>query len=449
MYTIISIATLIISIYFFKKVSGSLSLTKLNMISWIFYVPLILQSFVASVIIINGWDDHYILNSVGPDVRMYGWIATQYTLLALPLGMLLSLWLVGLKTNKKTFSNFTNKPIVSSLSKRDTFVKLPLHIVSVLSVGAVAYTFYTIGYIPFFQVFSGSDDLALSLMRQEVHREFPGNVYVRNVLALTLSPLLSYVAYSYWRKTSSKIDFYWFAVLFVSSVFIVTYNLAKAPLIYYFLGFVFLKVLIDGRIKLKYLLFSFASFFVLIVILYLTVTSVTDASILFSINSGIGGRVFLSQAAGLYLSFAYFPSYNDFIGLGSLSSLLSSAFGIDYIDRSARIVMALFRPSAVEEGVAGVMNSLFIGEAWANFGLFGVIFAPIYVGFFIQTLFLFFLKSRKTPILLGSFAYFSYRMPITGGVNDFFYNPGMIIILFIFLNIYFLSLLLKKQKTSV
>ncbi len=97
-------------------------------------------------------------------------------------------------------------------------------------------------------------------------------------------------------------------------------------------------------------------------------------------------------------------------------------------------------------GIAGVVNSLFIGEAWANFGIYGVLIAPLYVGFLIQSLYLFFLKSKKTPFLLALFVSFSIKGAITGGFNDYFYNVNFIFLLFVFLSIYGVAFLIKTAK---
>ena len=95
MYLVISLFFLLASYLLFKKVSGSLSLTKLNLVSWIFYFQLIAQSYIASVLVINGLDNHYVINRVSDDAKFYGWLAVQYTMIALPLGKLGAVYLNG------------------------------------------------------------------------------------------------------------------------------------------------------------------------------------------------------------------------------------------------------------------------------------------------------------------------------------------------------------------
>ncbi|MBE0471796.1 MAG: hypothetical protein IBX55_20090 [Methyloprofundus sp.] len=446
MYILISLISLAISYVLFRRVAGSLALTKLNLVSWFFYYQLISQSFIASILVVNGWDNHYAINRIGEDARFYGWLAVQYTMIALPLGMLGAVYLNGLNSNRRLFHSYINKPVDVALSLKDSFIRYPLYALSVVAVFSIIYTFAMLKTNPLFAALSGFDALSLAGLRQETHREFPGNVYIRNIFAIGLTPILAYISFAYWRQTKNKTDFIWFFTMFVSSFFILTYDLSKAPFVIFVLGFLFLLVLINGGVSKK-IFYAFGLVaFVLILSAYFLIMDVVDPLALFSYNSGIGGRILLSQAAGTYFAFEHFPSSHDFIGFASLSNFFNNIFGLEASDRAARILMTIFNPKAVEAGLAGVMNSLFIAEAWANFGLFGVIIAPLYVGFIIQVIFMFFLRSRKTPLMLGLLAYLSYSFPVTGGFNDFFYNAGLMIVFFIFITVYIVGLLLKQSK---
>ena len=108
-------------------------------------------------------------------------------------------------------------------------------------------------------------------------------------------------------------------------------------------------------------------------------------------------------------------------------------------------------PESIYQGTVGVINSIFLSEAWANFGFLGIVLSPVYVGFIIGLLYNFILVSPKTPLFLGIYAYYSFRPTIIGGFNDYLYNPGnfFIISLLVFLLIYSKSLkILLERKTK-
>jgi len=373
----------------------------------------------------------------------------QYTMIAMPIGMLLVVFLSGRSTNASLFEWYLSRPIESMLSRRDSFMRLPLYALSGVALLSVAYTFAAIGSVPLAQVIAGGDALALAITRVDASMGFSGNVYVRNFLGYMLTPILAYVSYGYFRQTGSIRDRLWFCAMLVGAFFILTYDLSKAPIVVFALGFLFFHVLADGGVSRK-LFFLFGVLAVLLVLAgYAFIGKVTDPIALFSYNSGIGGRIFLSQAAGTYYAFEHFPASREFIGIASMSGLLSDIFGVESSERSSRIIMTIFNPTGVEEGSAAVMNSLFIAEAWANFGLLGVLVAPVYVGIFVQAVFMFFLKARKTPIVLGMFTYLSLKMPITGGFNDFVYAPGLMAIAFMFVTIYLMAVMLKALSRKM
>jgi hypothetical protein len=429
-------------------VSGSLKLTQLNMISWVFFYNLIVQSFIASVLVINNIDNHYMISKIqNEDSRLYGWLAVQYTMIMLPLGMLFVVNLFGYKNNNKLFNHYVNSDIKPFISIKDSYIKFPLYLLYIVSILSVLYVMITLRTIPLTGILQGLDSVSLSVLRQEASRGFTGNTYIKNIFALGLTPILSYVAFSYYKMTNTRNDLIWFISLFIASFLILTYNIAKGPFVAYLLGYAFLTILINGSIARKTLIMFFVIILTLIIIMYFALaTGGVSIGHLFNYNTGIVGRIILTQSAGTYLSFDLFPQYIDYIGFNSISSVLNSIVGAENIDRSARLLMIQIKPEAVDAGTAGVINSLFIAEAWANFGLLGALIAPFYVGIIIQTLFMFFLKLPKTPILLALFTYFSCRGSITGGFNDYMYNAGYLIIIVSFIWVYLIGFILKKGK---
>ena len=449
MYLLISITALVVSFVLFKKVAGRLKLTQLNMISWLFFYSLIIQSFIASVLIVHNIDNQYMINKLNDEnSRIYGWLAVQYTLIMMPLGMLFVVRLFGYKHNNRIFQKYVHSDIVPFLSIKDTYIRYPLYLLSFIAVLSVIYVMLMLKTIPITGIIQGLSSEALGLLRQSASRGFPGNEYVKNILALGLTPILAYISFSYYKMTKSKFDLIWFFILLIVTFLILSYNIAKSPFIEFLLGLLFLNILINGSIKKKTLFIFFGSALLMFVFLYFVISKVTDFSLLFSYNHGIGGRVLLTQAAGNYLSFDLFPNTVEHIGFSSMSGLLSSILDVTYVERSSRLLMENYFHSRIVAGTGGVINSLFIAEAWANFGLVGVLIAPFYVGVVIQTLFMFFLTMPKTPLVLGLFALFSYKGGVMGGFNNYIYNPGFTILALIFVLVYFTGLFFKQRKKN-
>lgn len=451
MFLLITIFTVYISSLLFKKASGTISVSKLNMMSWIFYYELVLQSVIGAVLVVYQVDHHYLIDKlVFDNSRRLGFYAIIYTMISFPLGMLFANYLFNIKRMKILFTEYTCKYIHKEKVYNDYNIRFLLMILSLISLCSVVYVLYKIGDVPLFKLLSGKGTFDIGVFKVDVSRNFQGNEYVKNILALLLTPFLSYVAYGYKILNNSLFNRTWFWTMFFFTILILTYNYAKSPLLMYCLGFVFYRVYLNGKLSRKFLLYSGLSLlgFVIGVYLFFTTGINFDLKSLFGYNMGITGRLILSQGAGTFLSFDLFPRVIDHIGFSSVSELLSNLFGMEYNMRSARLIMEQVNYNGVIGGTAGVINSLFIGEAWANFGWIGFILAPIYVGFIIQCLYLFLLKSPKTPFFISIFVWFSVHSSITGGFNDYFYNIQVLVFVVLIVFVYGIVQCIKYNAIS-
>ena len=225
---------LIFSFFLFRKVAGTLSISQPNMISWNYYYQLVLQSFIASILVVYEIDNHYLISKIhNDDVRFQGWLAIQYTMVAMPVGMILTLFLFGKKKKKKNFKNYINSPLVGVITKNDVLIKQMLYLLSLICVLSVGYTYAYLTANPFIAILKMSAD-QLALLRIINGRNFSGNEYIRNIFAIGLTPILSYIAYGYVKLQNKKVDKYWLIILIIASVLILFYDLQKSPIFFYY-----------------------------------------------------------------------------------------------------------------------------------------------------------------------------------------------------------------------
>ena len=344
-------------------------------------------------------------------------------------------------------NNYLDSEIGPFYSRKDSFLQYSLCFFYTISLASVIYVLYVIKTIPLLDILNGTGNALLDEFRIDVSRGFKGNVYIKNIFALGLTPILSYIAFSYYKLYKTFFNLAWFLIMFIASILVVTYSTAKAPLIMYLLGYMFLIILIDGKLKVRYIVTFLLLSFTLIIFMYIRLTGMVDPSILFSYNTGILGRIFLSLAAGTYFTFDLFPSKIDFIGIKSISNVLNWVLGMENIERSARLIMETINPKAVELGTGGVYNTLFVAEAWANFGKIGLLFSPFYVGAIIQIQYLIFLRLPKTPLLMGLYSFLCLRTSgVTGGFNEFIYNGAVLTLIVVMIIIIIGAKVLKANK---
>lgn len=444
-YFLTSLIVFSISAVLFQRAAGSLSLSKPNMISYIFYYEVLAQTFIASILTVLYLDNHYVISRVSDDARLYGWLAVMYVMIFVPLGMLLAkrFWLGGTPV-KALLNEYTNTKINIHGLSADS-LKYAVWMFTIISILACLYTFYTIKYFPVLKALTTPGDV-LDVVRISSSRGFQGNIYIRNILALSLMPLLSYVWAFYYLATKRLTDGAMFIVSFLMAASILYYDFSKGPILWYVLSYVFVSYYAVGKFKVRYILILGGIAFGGLVAMY----AARGLSLygFASYNTGPIGRVILGQAAGTYYMFDLFPASEEFLGFASISQYISNIFGLEHVDRAARYAMIDFNPRGIEAGTAGVMNSLFVAEAWANFGLIGVLLSPLWVGFVIGSLYYFFLKKRKTPLWLALFVTFSFGGSFTGGFNDYIYNGGYLTLVVLVVAILLTASLLGNFRKS-
>ena len=87
------------------------------------------------------------------------------------------------------------------------------------------------------------------------------------------------------------------------------------------------------------------------------------------------------------------------------------------------------------------MNTFFTGEAYANFGVLGVVLSTIYIGVLLQIIYVIFLKIEKNPIYITAYATITSTLVLTlhGGFVDYIYNVQLFAIIFLFLALNFMN----------
>ena len=187
--------------------------------------------------------------------------------------------------------------------------------------------------------------------------------------------------------------------------------------------------------------------------MYVSIQGVTGISSYLVYSSGPVGRIILAQISPFFLHLDVYSYSIDPLGVRLLPSFIVNLFDIEQV-RSGRMVMENVFPETIDKGTGGVLNTLFLGEAFASFGYLGILIAIGYVAVVVQILYITFLRLPKTPVIISLFIYFTITIPRTlvGGVSDFLFNPIWIFITillagFLFLEQYFAftySFILRK-----
>lgn len=424
----------------FKKASGTLKPTKLNMISYIFYL-FILQSYIGASLTFLGMKKHYlILKILNESTINKTYYMVAYTAIVFPLAMYLVSRLVKVDIGI-LYDNYLSDEIQVGNKYEDILIL----IICFICILSVVYTFMIIGYVPLIDMLFHSDSKRFLTDRIILANKFSGNAYIKNILAMTFTPIMSYVTYVYAKVTKDKKWIIMFLIMLACSVLMKTYDYSKSPLAFYIVGFIFLNIIINKVIDRKKLIMFLLAGVVVIVAMYIKMGYYFNTGI--HIYNGPLGRVFFTQVATLFLHVDVFPKYLPFLnGRSFYPSILKLLRIAGPHVRSGKVVMAFYNPEGVFNGVAGVMNSLFIGEAYANFGIKGALLAPIYVGILLEAIYIIFLKIKKSPVNIGIFCGLALYLgnATQGGFFDFIYSSSILSIILLLLLIYASNYILSK-----
>ncbi len=407
----------------FRVAAGNLGLRTLNVVSVTYYTFVIMAFFGASLAYLGVVNGHYLVAKASLEA-----IRQTFFLVALT-GLVLPIIVIGYN------AIFGNIRAGVSLRRKieqpfnQVFSSKRLYTVSVILLivcaAATIYTFVSIGSIPALDLLVGSETSAAE-MRAEAGRGFRGIELIRNLFMLTLAPLVSFLCLISYRAFGSRNWRNLFFLSFALTVVALTYNLEKGPIVYYVL-FLFIILQLVGIRPSVVQMAAFGGVVVLLVLIGYFLTYGT-AGLVLSFENGPVSRLVTTSIATLMLHIQTFPDQVSFLGGRSLPSLYTDFLGLDdgWI-RSGRIVMELYNPNGVAAGVAGVMNALFIGEAYANWGYFGVLVSWFVVGSYVGISSNVFLNSSKSVIsVLFYIVMIKFNMnTLFGGFTEYVYSINL------------------------
>ena len=442
---IMIIVALTYSLYFFYKAAGTLNLAKTNIVILVGAMFLV-QTFAGIALIMLGFDKHYTISRLID--RESSIKTTFYVVMAVAVAFPALMYLF-----MRLFRADPKKHYHSFLEKKTEYTESPelfwlIVTASVLCVGVLAAFLVKAGYIPLIKMFFHEASFDMEVERARLGQLYVLHPYITNVMIHTAIPVLAYLTFS--CAIASKSVKWWIlaVVLAIASLIVKTYNFAKAPIVMFVLGYMFILIYNNGKIKWKWLIGFGVAGVALLAVGYLALGATVDLT---DIYNGIWGRTLFSQVGCLSYNFDLFPEYAPFLEGRSFGRLLLPLFGLDPDSqvRSGRLIMEIYGSSGVYQGTAGVMNSVFFGEAYANFGWAGLAVSVAWVAFAISGIFTLCIKLSKTPATVALFAYFTVYLAgaTQGGFVDFVYNIGWILVFAALMICHYLFVLKRNGRS--
>ncbi|ABW28604.1 oligosaccharide repeat unit polymerase [Acaryochloris marina] len=293
--------------------------------------------------------------------------------------------------------------------------------------------------------FSGEAYKAARLAYGESVSSFNGILLrVANTLKFTALPLCTYILF-FMRKKSKR---YTFLFIYLLSITLLLNLISgqKGGIVLILLGTFFCWLLASGNItislaskigKRSALAVMFLVFFLLPFQYWIQYPSINYQVALMAVVNRLSGEV----TRTLQLHFHVYPDIFPHL-YGASSSFMNIFTGSDFIHDPGRVIRGYIAFGDIYDAT-GSWNAAFIGTAWADFSYFGVVLQSLLVVFLLSYYHQWFVKSQKTPMVLGTYVSLS--------MSTFFLSEGnLLTTLFSFgLGLNFLIYLIMRKSRLV
>lgn len=410
----------ILSSVLFYIAAGTLHPGKLNIVSCVYYI-FMLQYFIGAALLVLGFDGHYTLTYLYFREQSIQKTIISIMIVSVAMPILIILWQKIFRINiTAEYCLFLRKK--TNPSKMDIWWKLFILGMVMCILFLVAYLL-KVGYIPILKLVHAPEGFNFASERTRIATTYFLNSYVNNIVLFTIVPLMSYISFAYALATKEKKWYVIFIIMFAMSIICKTYKFEKTPVLFHMMIFVLIFIYLKGTIKFRYMAVMGCMAVVFLVVIYV---ALGYEGTFLDIYNGPMGRTFFTEVGTLSYCFDMIPNIFDYLGGRSFSPTVLKILGINAEShlRSAKLTMAFYGSEKVYDGTAGVMNTLFIGEAYANWGYKGIVISILWVTLIIAILMWIIFKLKKSPSIVVLLAVLSVRiaMTIKGGFCDFVYN---------------------------
>lgn len=427
----------------FKQAAGTLAIGKINIISYIFYLC-VLQSYLGTVLISLGYDEHYTLNKlVFPTESIEAATLGVYFMMCVLPFCILAVFKIIKFDPIVEYEVFLKKEIDD---KKNNELFMFIILIAIVQIGLLTVLLMQIGYIPLLKLFFSNTNFDFAIERQSnADIQILGIRYIKNVIVIWGIPIIAYITAAYALINRERKWIVLAVIYFMASIITQTYDFSKSPVIFHLFVYLLIFLYYKGGLKNIYII-VFGAIGTIILVFFYRLSGFEGS--FFDIYNGILGRIFFSQVGTLCYHFDLFPNIFDYLGGRSLYPTILSIIGHNPSEhlRSSQIVMEFYGSDYVYEGTAGVMNTVFIGEAYANWGWPGVFFSVIWVGIIVALIFILIMKIKKTPATIAFLAVSTKTIGsmVQGGFVDFIYNFTFIIMIIGFIIIIYFNEIIAK-----
>ncbi|WP_373073586.1 O-antigen polymerase [Sulfurimonas sp.] len=371
---------------------------------------------------------------------MYMLFANIWTISSVILGFIYAKYVLKMGTIESNYANSRQ------LNLNENIIIFILFLIGI----TVLYMYLSkVPQIALLVALSDSDE-SIDMARNLMGNSFGGNWHWYKLYGNQMLVLITFIYFASWLIKKNIFNFTLFFTSFLVSSFAVLSIAKKSQFVWLIIGLliVYTMIKLKGRINVRYLLISIISIFVFLYITYSLFIPSYEGK-LFLILEKILSRISIGLS-GAYFIFDYIPKENDFL----LGSTFPNPGGIlPHTPFNLNVKLFEFvHPEMLELDIVGNKNSVFWMEAYANFGVFGILILPFIVGLIIYFISHVLNRLEKTPIVIGTivFLMLHYKDISITGISSYVIDIKLFFLVVpLLLAMLMVNLKLHKRKVIV
>lgn len=316
-------------------------------------------------------------------------------------------------------NNFQKFDYIRKISRKELFVL----------VGLIGFCFFVLfvylSKVPSIALFVALSEGASSnsqLARSLMGNDFSGKYHWYSLIMHDLFNIVTFTLFSAFLLTKRKIPFLLFLIAFIGNSFTAVMATEKGPFAQILIGLLLVYgiTLLKGKIPIKATIIFLIVLFASLTTFYIFFMGSKDV---FSAFASIFSRALAGSIQPAYHYLEFFPYHQDFL----MGRSFPNPGGILPIEPYRMTVEVMNWVDPNDKGIVGSMPTVFWAEAYANFGVLGVVFVPFVIGVVVYTVYYFVDKIENTPMKIGFFVWLMQHFKslsitgFSGYIIDFYF----------------------------
>ena len=316
-------------------------------------------------------------------------------------------------------NNFQKFDYIRQISRKELFVL----------VGLIGFCFFVLfvylSKVPSIALFVALSEGASSnsqLARSLMGNDFSGKYHWYYLIMHDLFNIVTFTLFSAFLLTKRKIPFLLFLIAFIGNSFTAVMATEKGPFAQILIGLLLVYgiTLLKGKIPIKATIIFLIVLFASLTTFYIFFMGSKDV---FSAFASIFSRALAGSIQPAYHYLEFFPYHQDFL----MGRSFPNPGGILPIEPYRMTVEVMNWVNPNDYGIVGTMPTVFWAEAYANFGVLGVILVPFVIGVVLYAVYYLVDKLENTPLKIGFFVWLMQHFKslsitgFSGYIIDFYF----------------------------